>query len=230
MNCIIIDDDPIVQKQLSSFIQKSDLLNLKGLYKNPIEAFDAIQDNNIDLVFLDIEMPEMSGLEYLEEFKSKFQIIVISGDRRYALETFEYGVVDYLLKPIEYSRFIRSVNRGIERAFSFDNDLERNRIFVRINNKFVRIDLNDVVIVDVSKEADVVVTSNKKYNIKSDVINFNKLSKRSGLIQISEYCLVNKSKIVDVCNGELVFDKNYNLECIKVDEALSAEILKDIKQ
>jgi two-component SAPR family response regulator len=76
MNCIIIDDDPIILKQLSSFITKSDLLTLKGTYSNPVNAFDAIKANNIDIIFLDIEMPEMSGLEYLEEIKSKYQIIL----------------------------------------------------------------------------------------------------------------------------------------------------------
>lgn len=229
MNCIIIDDDPIILKQLSSFIVKSDLLNLKGSYNNPVQAYDAIKQNNIDLIFLDIEMPEMSGLEYLEELKSKYQIIVISGDRKYALETFEYGVTDYLLKPIEYDRFVKSVNKSIERNYNFERDLTKKRIFIKINNKFTRIKIEDIVLIDISEQYNKLVTSQDSFNVKSDVIDYNKLSNLPDFIQINEHCLVNRAKIIDVCNGELVFNKDYNLDKIKVSNNFDMQILKDIQ-
>ncbi|MBN2779367.1 MAG: response regulator transcription factor [Bacteroidales bacterium] len=228
MNCIIIDDDPIILKQLSTFIYKSDLLNLKGMYSNPLEAFDAIQKNNIDLIFLDIEMPEMSGLEYLEEYKTKYHIIVISGDRKYALDTFEYGVLDYLLKPIEYSRFIKSVNRTIERNYDFEKDITKERFFVKINDSFSRIRLSDIVLVDSSGDKDIIVTKKKTYNLKSDIIDFDKIAANTNFIKISEDILVNREKIIDVCDGELIFDDVYQVNNISVDDKMGNEILKSI--
>jgi DNA-binding LytR/AlgR family response regulator len=230
MNCIIIDDDPIILKQLSSFIYKSDLLNLKGMYRNPVEAFDAIQRNNIDLIFLDIEMPEMSGLEYLEEYKTKYHIIVISGDRKYALDTFEYGVLDYLLKPIEYSRFIKSVNKSIERNCDFDRDIVRERFFVKINDSFSRIRIRDVVLVDSSGDKDIIVTNKKTYNLKSDIIDFDKIAANTNFIKINEDILVNREKIIDVCDGKLIFDDAYQVNNISVDDKLGDEILKSIRK
>lgn len=230
MNCIIIDDDPIILKQLSSFIIKSNLLNLKGSYSNPLEAYDAIRENNIDIIFLDIEMPEMSGLEYLDELKSKYQIIVISGDRKYALETFEYGVTDYLLKPIDYERFIKSVNKSIERGYNFDKDIARKRIFVKTNNKFTRIKFQDIVIINFTDNVNTVITNNEKIIVRNGQVDYKKLTEIPEFVQINEYCLVNKSKIVDVCDGELVFDDDYPIDKIEVSDSFGGEILKDIKQ
>lgn len=230
MNCIIIDDDPIILKQLSTFIYKSDLLNLKGMYRNPVEAFDTIKKNSIDLVFLDIEMPEMSGLEYLEEYKTKFHTIVISGDRKYALDTFEYGVLDYLLKPIEYSRFLKSVNKSIERNQNFDIDILKERFFVKINDNFARIKLSDIVLIDCTSNKDVIVTKRKTYNLKSGIISFDKIASNQNFFKVDDNILINLYKIIDICDGELIFDEAYQINTLCVEDKMAAEILKSIRK
>jgi DNA-binding LytR/AlgR family response regulator len=200
------------------------------MYRNPVEAFDAIQKNNIDLIFLDIEMPEMSGLEYLEEYKTKYHIIVISGDRKYALDTFEYGVLDYLLKPIEYSRFIKSVNKSVERNCDFEKDIVRERFFVKINDSFSRIRLSDIVLVDCSGDKDIIVAKKKTYNLKSDIIDFDKIAASKYFIKINEDVLVNREKIIDVCDGELIFDDAYQVNTISVGDNMANEIQKSIRK
>ncbi len=230
MNCIIIDDDPIILKQLSTFIYKSDLLNVKGMYNNPVQAFDAIQNNNIDLIFLDIEMPEMSGLEYLEEYKTKYQIIVISGDRKYALDTFQFGVTDYLLKPIEYSRFLKSVYRSIERDRNFELDIEKERFFVKINDTFERIKLGDVVYIDCSGNNQTIFTRKKTYKLKNDIIDFDIIASNNGFFHFGTRKLVNIERIVDVKEGNLLFDDDYHVDSLSVPKTIEEEILKRMQQ
>ncbi|MDD2385634.1 MAG: response regulator transcription factor [Bacteroidales bacterium] len=230
MNCIIIDDDPIILKQLSTFIYKSDLLNVKGMYNNPVQAFDAIQNNNIDLIFLDIEMPEMSGLEYLEEYKTKYQIIVVSGDRKYALDTFQFGVTDYLLKPIEYSRFLKSVYRSIERNNNFMLDIEKKRFFVKTNDEFQRIKLNDIVYIDCSGNNHIIFTRKKTYKLKNDIIDFDIIASNNGFFNIDSRKLVNIEMIVDVKEGNLLFDDDYHVDSLTVPRKIEEEILKRMQQ
>ena len=171
MNCLIIDDDPIIQKQLSAFVTKSDLLELKGSFKNPTEAFPTLKDGDIDIVFLDIEMPEMSGLEFLDEIENEFAIIIISGDRKYALDTFEYDVTDYLLKPVEYSRFIKSVNRAVERNIERNSRIKKDRIFIKILNSFVRIFVDDIISVENRKDKKTIITKKKSFNVMTNLFD-----------------------------------------------------------
>lgn len=230
MNCIIIDDDPIVQKQLSTFVNKSELLNLEGSFTNPLEALEVINNNNIDLVFLDIEMPEMSGLEYLEEFKSKFQIIVISGDRKYALETFEYGVTDYLLKPIDYTRFVKSVNRSIERNCESGSSVKKDSFYIKVGGKFVRLCIDDIVLINLSKETKTLVTKKKSFSLLNNFFDVNNLSDFQKFYKINGSYIVNLDEISDVCDNKLIFKEDYHLDDIVVSESIAAEILNSIKK
>lgn len=226
MNCIVIDDDPIILKQLSTFICKSDLLNIKGMYNNPVQAFETIRNNSIDLIFLDIEMPEMSGLEYLEEYKTKYQIIVVSGDRKYALDTFQFGVTDYLLKPIEYGRFLKSVYRSIERNNDFKLDVGKERFFVKINDEFERIKLKDIVYIDGSGNNHIIFTQKKTYKLKNDIIDFNIIASNNGFLNIDNRKLVNIEKVLDVKEGSLLFDAGSHVDSLLVPKNIEEEILK----
>ncbi len=230
MNCIIIDDDPIVQKQLSSFVSKSELLNLEGSFTNPLEALEVIRNNKIDLVFLDIEMPEMSGLEYLEEFKSKFQIIVISGDRKYALETYEYGVTDYLLKPINYTRFVKSINRSIERDYESSCSIKKDSFYIKIGDKFVRLYIDDIVLINLSEDIKTLVTKKKSFNLLNDFFDVENLSDFQNFYKINGSYIVNLDELSDVCDNKLIFKEDYYLDDIIVSETNATEILNSIKK
>lgn len=106
MNCIIIDDDKLSRKIIEEFVGRTESLQLIHSYENAVDAINAFKtEQDIDLIFLDIEMPEMSGLDFLDTLKNPPQIIIISSKDKYALNAFEYDVTDYLLKPISYSRF-----------------------------------------------------------------------------------------------------------------------------
>lgn len=221
MNCIIIDDDPIVQKQLSAFIMKSELLELKGSFKNPTEAFTTLKEGCVDIVFLDIEMPEMSGLEFLDEIENDFAIIIISGDRKYALDTFEYDVTDYLLKPVEYSRFLKSVNRAVERNIERNNGLKSDRIFIKIMNSFVRILLDDIISVKNESDKKTIITKKKSFTVMTNLIDTSVFVGKENFFKINEAFIVNLNEISEVCDNYLIFRNSDVMDkaCVELQTA-----------
>src|SRR4051794_21454744 len=110
LNCLIVEDEPIGQEIIRSYIERVGFLDIRGQFRNALEAFTWLQSNPIDLLFLDIKMPRMSGLEMLRALPEKPKAIITSAYRDYAIDAFDLDVVDYLLKPISFDRFVRAVN------------------------------------------------------------------------------------------------------------------------
>ncbi|WP_025668121.1 LytR/AlgR family response regulator transcription factor [Aquimarina megaterium] len=111
LNVIIIDDEQLARKLLESYISKIEHLNLLGSFKSPISALTILKEKKVDVILLDIRMPDISGLDFLKTLENTPKVILTTAYREYALEGYEYNVIDYLLKPIEFSRFIRAINK-----------------------------------------------------------------------------------------------------------------------
>src|SRR5690242_1182235 len=113
MNCIIIDDDDLSRKLIEQFISKTGFLTVSGSFESPVRALSFLSCNKVDLIFLDMEMPEMSGLEFIDTIKQQTaQVILITSHKEFAVDAFEYNVTDYVVKPIEYSRFFKAVTKA----------------------------------------------------------------------------------------------------------------------
>src|SRR6186713_2564893 len=109
MKCIIIDDEPLAIEIVESYVSRVEQLQLAGTFRNAITAFTFLQQNPVELIFLDIQMPKLSGIEFLKTLKSPPKVIFTTAFRDYALDGFELEVIDYLLKPIPFERFLKSV-------------------------------------------------------------------------------------------------------------------------
>ena len=157
MNCIIIDDDKLSRKLIEEFVNRTGGLKLINTFSNAIDAINAFnRDVEIHLIFLDIEMPEMTGMEFLKSLKYQPQIIIISAKDKYALEAFEYDVTDYILKPVSYARYLKAVDKAINRFTnkmngkqSTNNALNtdeegKDEIFIKKNSSLVRIKYEDI--------------------------------------------------------------------------------------
>lgn len=148
IKCIITDDEPIARKGLRRHIGKIDFLTIVG------ECEDAIQLNNMlnsvqaDLLFLDIEMPDMSGLDFLESAQNAPKVIITSAYERYALRGYEFDVVDYLLKPISFSRFLKSVNKAHALMESTSKSEEPAYIFVKTEKQLKRLYLKEIQFIE----------------------------------------------------------------------------------
>lgn len=139
MNCIIVDDDLFSTKIMTTFIERTSSLELFNHYNNAIDAINAISnnDNKIDIIFLDIEMPEMSGIEFIKSINtSQTEVIIYSSQEKYALESYEYNVCDYLLKPVTYARFLKAINKA-------EIELNKQRVAINKNVKDEVIDDTD---------------------------------------------------------------------------------------
>ena len=146
LNCIVVDDDVMSLKIIDALIKKTEFLHVKGLYDNPVHAMGALQKLAIDLIFLDVEMPVINGLELISTLKDPPQIILISYNRNYALDAFQYDVTDYLLKPISYDRFLKASQKALTNLHKSQpqENTEVQNIFVKIDSLLVNFDVSDI--------------------------------------------------------------------------------------
>ena len=112
INCVIVDDEPLAREGLANYVREVDFLNLAGVCENPLELLPLIDNGTIDLVFLDIQMPKMNGIEFLKIMQKPPMVIITTAYPSYALEGFQLNVLDYLLKPITYERFLTAWPHG----------------------------------------------------------------------------------------------------------------------
>lgn len=165
MNSLIIDDDPITREFLTEYIRRTEFVKLISTCQNGLEAVNLIEENdNIDLLFLDIEMPEMSGLELLKVLKYPIPTILITSQREYALESYEYGVVDYIVKPVDYVRFVKAIRKVQElylRTEKLKDSVEY--IFVKVNNNLIKVFMRDILYIEALSDYVLIHTKEHQY-------------------------------------------------------------------
>ncbi len=151
MNCLIVDDEPIAQNILKDFISKVDYLNLLTSCSNANEAFNEVQKKQVDLIFLDINMPGIDGMAFAKIIPKEIHVIFTTAYREYAIEGFDLEATDYLLKPIPFDRFLKAVAKAKE---SFESKSlkkaqeESEFIFVRQDRKMEKIDFSEILFVE----------------------------------------------------------------------------------
>ena len=150
MNSLIIDDDPLTREFISQYIRRTDFVKLVAVCQDSLEAINFIEENdNIDLLFLDIEMPEMSGLELLKVLKYPIPTILITSQKEYALESYDYGVVDYIVKPVDYVRFVKAIRKVQEQHWRTERLKDSvEYVFVKINSNLVKIFMKDILYIE----------------------------------------------------------------------------------
>lgn len=161
IKCIITDDEPIARKGLRGYIEKVDFLTLVGECEDAMQLNTMLKTQPVDLIFLDIEMPEMTGLELLSNLISPPKVIIVSAYEQYALKGYEFNVVDYLLKPVSFDRFIKSVNR-IHDLLQTDQKEKNDYIFVKSNKVLKKILFKDILYIESMENYVVIQTTSCK--------------------------------------------------------------------
>jgi DNA-binding LytR/AlgR family response regulator len=158
LKCLIVEDEPIAQEILKAYIDKTDFLEVQGQLANAIEAFNYLQSNTVQLLFLDIKMPQMSGLELLKALTHKPSVIITSAYRYYATDAFELDVLDYLLKPYSFERFLKAVSKvttdspgAMIQALS-NPVREKAYIFVKGNKQLQKVYLDDILFLESQRD------------------------------------------------------------------------------
>lgn len=155
INCIIVDDEPVARDILANHLAKLRAVNVVAGCKNAIEAFNIINENEIDLIFLDINMPSVSGLSFAKSINKDIKIIFTTAYREYAVDGFDLQAVDYLLKPVSFERLLQSVNKYLhentqaERTGTGEsNNIQSDHIFVRSDRKMIRICFAEILYIE----------------------------------------------------------------------------------
>ena len=179
--CIIVDDEPLAIKLLKSHVEKVESLELVAECRNAMQAFDALRTKSVDLMFTDIQMPQMTGIDFLKSLSHPPKVIITTAYREYAIEGFELEVVDYLLKPIQFDRFFKAVNRYFQlveneiKVFSEDpGEGQKNKkpyVYVKENKKVVKIYLHDIYYIEGLGEYIKIFTPDATIITKSSLTN-----------------------------------------------------------
>ncbi|MGN6416503.1 MAG: LytR/AlgR family response regulator transcription factor [Pseudobacter sp.] len=156
LNCLVIDDEPLAIKLIEDHISRVPFLKLAGVNTNPLEALIAFNRQPVDLIFLDIQMPQLNGVQFMQLLQNRAQVIITSAFQEYAFDGFEHNVVDYLLKPISFERFYKAVEKAWKIANPADrppavpdlHPLTGGYIFVKVETKMIRVELDDILYVE----------------------------------------------------------------------------------
>lgn len=154
ITCLVLDDEPVGKEIIENYVKRVPFLDLIGAFEDPMEALELLQKTPVDLIFTDIEMPGISGLQLINALSYKPLAILITGFREHAIEGFESDVVDYLLKPVSFERFLKAVNKAQERLGSREKkNVSRDEfMFVKSDHQFVKILFKDVVYLEALKD------------------------------------------------------------------------------
>jgi len=230
MNCIIVDDDILTCKIFEGYVNKSSSLDLVGTYNDSIEARNVItQRKDIDLVILDIQMPEMNGFDFIASLDNPPNIIIISSAEEYALKAFDFNVVDYLLKPVSYGRFCKAIDKTI-RYFSKKEitNTDDEEIFIKKGSSLVKLKLRDIIYIEALENYVTLTTSSDKFTIHFTMKAIENQLPSGVFIRVHRSFIINKSMIQTINEGSLDLNVGGSLKNIPVGKSFKDSLLNDI--
>lgn len=218
MKCLIVDDEPLARELIESYLQKIDELKLVKSCNNALEAFSILQEQSIDLIFLDIDMPQVTGIELLRSLKDKPRVILTTAYREYAFEAYDLDVVDYMLKPISFDRFLRGIGKIKQlKQYTASADEERTQtsfedvyLYLKENRQMVKVFLRDILYIESLRDY-VRVKMNGK-----EVITYQKISYLEQKLPQNKFMRVHRSFIVAVDKVTSFTPTSVNLEKIGI--------------
>ncbi len=201
INTIIVEDEIMAQKSLERLCSKFKDLSLIGTFSNAKDALDKINDETIDLIFLDIEMPGMSGIELLEQLPYLPQVVFTTGNKEYAYIAFEYDITDFLKKPISFERFEKSVNKvrsTIEKRSKVALSSEKHEVYIKSEGRLIRLDYSDINYFENVGDYVKAVTSHGNYVFHDTLKALNKKISNPRFLRVHRSYIINMAHIKDI--------------------------------
>lgn len=200
LNCIIVEDEPLAAEILADYIAQIPFLELSGVYTDALYAMEALQQQSPQVMFLDIHLPRLRGLDFIRTLPAPPQIIITTAYRDYAVEGFELNVADYLLKPISFNRFLMAVNKlkkvNITLPVNTSPTMpDKKQLLININKKKIRIDCTDILYIESRKEYVHIVTDTQSYLTKMPLNEMETLLGKEGFLRVHRSFLVAISRI-----------------------------------
>ncbi len=169
ISCLVVDDEPVARKGIAGYVEQTPFLRLEGTCKGALEANDFLRNGTVDLLFLDIQMPDIIGTDFIRSIENPPAVIFTTAYREYAIDGFELNALDYLVKPISFQRFLKSANKALShfemlrRPDAIPSPIDIDHFFIKSDGRFIKIKLDDVLFFESEKDYVFIHTSQKRY-------------------------------------------------------------------
>lgn len=219
INCVIVDDEPLAREGLIDFVEDVEFLNLAGTCENPVQLTRFLETTAVDLIFLDIQMPKMTGLDFLKITQNPPMIILITAFPNFALEGFQLSVLDYLLKPVTFDRFFKAVNKAkdYQRFLSFSStggkenlEVFEDFFFIRCGNKYEKIFFDDVLYLESMQNYVNIFTVKSKFTTLINLKNIEQRFENNLFMRVHKSYMVSIRKI-DKIEGNEIFIQSFRI-------------------
>lgn len=216
MNCIIVDDEPIARQGIEKLLKNFPNLTLTRSFENADVASGFMKENTVDLIFLDIQMPGLNGLEFAKQIGDTTLIIFTTAFAEFALDSYEVDAVDYLVKPIQAARFEKAVEKAVsyhkmllnEEKNTLIDRIESEFMFVKSDRRYFKVIFKDVLFIEGLKDYVIIHTKNQKLITHSNLKNVHTLLPQSNFIRVNRSYIVNKDRIDSFSNNDVFIGEN----------------------
>ncbi len=228
IRCIIVDDEPLAIEILESYVAKVEQLQLVSTFRNAVSAFTFLQQHSVDLIFLDIQMPKLSGIDFLKTLKNPPKVIFTTAFRDYALQGFELEILDYLLKPIPFDRFLKAVAKVLHQptatsSVTKPDVVPDNYVYFKVDKKMIKTKMADVLYIESIKDYVKVRTGEREIVTQQKISYLEESLPREQFLRIHRSFIVNLEKIdaysatdVEIGKHSIPIGRNYKNDVMKI--------------
>lgn len=209
IKCIIVDDEALAREGLEQYVNQIEFLDLKGVCKNALQALNLLEHENIDLIFLDIEMPKLTGLEFLKTLDPHPHVIFTTAYSHYALEGYQFNVIDYLVKPIPFNRFLQAANKAKKIILNARSSAPKEEyLFVKTGKDLVKIQVNEILYIEGMQNYISLYTSKEKILALVPMKNVFELLSTDDFLQVHKSYIVAKAKVEAIVGNQILIGKS----------------------
>ncbi len=217
LKCVVVDDEPLAIAVIEGYLKKIPYLEIIGKFDNALPVFEFLKENKVDIIFLDIEMPGLTGIDFIKSLANPPSVIFITANKNYAIDGFDLNVDDFLLKPVSFERLIKAVNRVVEKDSSKKEDSEaKDYLYLKENKKMVKVYLKNILYLESIKDYVKVITVCKTVVTKQPLSYFESILSSDDFLRIHRSFIVSINKIdayslsgIDIGNTELPIGRKY---------------------
>jgi DNA-binding LytR/AlgR family response regulator len=229
LKCIIIEDEPVARKVLQEFVEEIDYLTLAGHAENPLKAISLLNDTNADIIFLDINMPKITGIDFLKTSKFNAQVIITTAYPVYAVEAYGLDVLDYLVKPVSFERFLKACNKAKEliqqkKATPQQTTIPDDHFFVKSDNQIEKVYYHDLLYAEAMMNYVMLYTVSKKIMVYLTIKGLEEQLPAEIFVKVHKSFIVNKIKVKSI-EGNII---NIGNEKITISQGLREKVVQEI--
>lgn len=243
INCVIIDDEPLAREGLANYVREVDFLNLAGVCENPLELLPLIDNGPVDLIFLDIQMPKMNGIEFLKIMQKPPMVVITTAYPSYALEGFQLNVLDYLLKPITFERFFKAASKARDyhrlltrpQGESSNGAADDDYFFIKCGNKYEKIPFEDILYVEGMQNYVNIYTQKGKFMTILSLKSLEENLDQHTFIRVHKSYIVSVGKIESI-DGNEIFIQNHRIPISRnyrqqvIDQVVNKRLWDNVKK